>query len=52
MKKDIAKKLREELLKKGTELDNDLISQEKKAEESERDIVEKGEDKSVLPKEG
>ena len=51
MVNNLKKKVREALLEKGQEEDNDLISQDQKKEESKRDIVEKSEDKSILPKE-
>jgi hypothetical protein len=51
MKKEITKKLREVLLEKGIELDNDLVSKEKQQEEKEKDIVKRSEDKSILPNE-
>lgn len=50
-KKLIKKLLDDGLLANENRNDADLISQNQKQEESERDIVEKGEDKSVLPKE-
>ena len=51
MKNELKKKVREALLEKDKEKDNDLISHEQKQLDSERDIVEKSEDKSILPEE-
>ncbi|MFV5702078.1 hypothetical protein ACM55F_09400 [Flavobacterium sp. XS2P12] len=47
----IKKKLRDSLLENGNQNDAELISQAQAQEESEKDIVSKSEDNSIMSKE-